>query len=353
MTGSADPPTRRRLPRPGIVIAAVCIALAILVGLHAAHLDRHHPSSDNAMIDAELVHVASTVGGRLIDLPVRVNQHVRRGDLLYRLDPEPYALTVRQTEADLALATAEVENQRRMVAIKTANAASAQAQVTRALTNRDLAARTVDRLGPLAAHAYIPRQEYDQARTSLRDADISLAQARQQALAADIAIGDLDSALAAQAARRVAVEHARYSLRQTQVFAPQDGYVTSLTVRPGEVLAPSQVLFTLVVDDDWTAVADLREGDLAFVQPGACATVFSMIDRTTPMRGHVESIGRGVLSPESAGLARGLPLVPREMDWVHVAQRFPVRVRLDPAAAPLLRMGATATVEIGYGAACR
>ncbi|EHH69490.1 multidrug transporter subunit MdtN [Gluconobacter morbifer] len=336
----------------GIFIAVLCVGAATLFGIHVAHEDSQYPSSESASIDAELVHVASTVGGRLVDLRVRTNQHVHKGDILYRLDPEPYELTVRQAEANLALAKAEVENQQRLVSVKTANAATASDQVTRTRTNRDLAARTVERLRPLADHAYIPWQQYDQARVALHDAEVSLAQSEQQSMAAGVAIGDLKSSLAAAAASQAALDHARYELRQTVVTAPQDGYVTSLNVRPGEVLAPSQVLFTLITDDAWYATANIREINLNAVHAGDCATVYSMINRKSSIHGHVESIGWGVLSADSAGIARSLPLVPRQMDWVHVAQRFPVRIKLDGTTLELLRLGATATVEIRYGAAC-
>ncbi|GBQ24363.1 multidrug resistance protein MdtN [Gluconacetobacter sacchari DSM 12717] len=338
--------------RIGIVIAVACIGAAVLAGLHVAHQDSAYPSTDSATIDAELVHVASIVGGRLVTLPVHENQHVHQGDLLYRIDPEPYALTVRQAEANLALATAELNNQRRLLAVRTAQAATARDQVTRAQANRDLADRTVTRLEPLAGQSFIPWQQYDQARVTRNNAEISLAQAHQQSAAADIAIGDLASATAAQAASQAALDRARYELRQTIVTAPADGFVTSLRVKAGEVLAPSQVLFTLIADDAWYAVANLREITLPAVHPGDCATVYSMIDRRTPLQGRVESIGWGVLSADSAGLARSLPLVPRQMDWVHVAQRFPVRVRVRAADPTLLRMGATATVEIRHGPAC-
>mgnify|MGYP004716098467 CR=1 FL=1 len=125
-----------------------------------------------------------------------------------------------------------------------------------------------------------------------------------------------------------------------------------MRVNAGEVLARSQVLFTLIADDEWYATAKIRAINLSSVQIGDCVTVHSMIDRHSPLRGHVESIGWGVLSVDSAGIARSLPIVPRQMDWVHVAQRFPVRIKLERANPLLLRLGATATVEIRHGAAC-
>ena len=174
----------------------------------------------------------------------------------------------------------------------------------------------------------------------------------EQYTAAALAVGDLDGPRAALAESQAALALARYEREQTVGGAPADGFVTSLRVQRGEVLAPSQVLFTLILDDAWYAIANLREINLSVVHKGDCATVYSMIERDVPIKGHVASIGWGVMSGDSAGIARTLPFVPREMDWVHVAQRFPVRVHLDAPPQQLMRMGATATVEIRHGAAC-
>jgi multidrug efflux system membrane fusion protein len=338
--------------RGGILIALLCILAATLASLYVAHRNKAYPSSDSASLEAEVVHVASVVGGRLIELSVQENQHVHKGQPLYLIDPEPYELTVKQAEANMALATAELANQKRFLAVREAQAATARAQLSKAESNRALADRTTARLAPLAAQSFIPWQQYDQARVVQSDAGLSVAQAQQQSSAATVAIGDLASAEAALAASQAVLARARYELRQTRVVAPADGYVTSLRVKTGEILIPSQVLFTLISDDAWYAVANLRETTLAAVSPGQCATIYSMIDRKHPIEGRVNSIGWGVLTTDSSGAGRALPLVLREMDWVHVAQRFPVRIRLVSPPPLLMRMGATATVEIRHGAAC-
>ena len=338
--------------RLGVLIAVLCIGLAAVTVLYVMHRDNAYPTSDSASLDAELVHVAAVVGGRIVDLRVQENQHVHKGEILYRLDPEPYDLAVRQAEANEAMLAAQLDTQRRLLAAREAQAAIARDQVTRAQSNRDLTNRTVKRLSPLAGQSYIPWQQYDQARVAQNDAGISLSQAQQQSTAAELAVGDLDGPKAALAASQAALALARYQREQTVVVAPADGFVTSLRVQRGEVLAPSQVLFTLILDDAWYAIANLREINLSVVHKGDCATVYSMIERDVPIKGHVASIGWGVMSGDSAGIARTLPFVPREMDWVHVAQRFPVRVHLDAPPQQLMRMGATATVEIRHGAAC-
>jgi multidrug efflux system membrane fusion protein len=340
---------RKRL---GILIAVLCMSAAIVASIFVSRHDDAYPTSDSGALDAELIHVASVVGGRLIELRVHENQHVRKGDFLYQIDPEPYKLTVQQAEANVALMKADLANQKRFLAVRVAQAETAKGQVARAESNRDLANRTITRLAPLANQSYIPKQQYDQARVLGNDADISLTQAREQAKAADTAIGDVAGAEAALAASEATLARVKYELRQTRVVAPADGYVTSLRVQSGEVLIPSQVLFTLVLDDEWYAIANLRETNLSSIKIGDCATVYSMIDRSTPIPGTVSSIGWGVLSGDSLGVGRSLPFVPRQMDWVHVAQRFPVRVHLKAPQPLLMRMGATAVVEFRHGAAC-
>ncbi|NSL91655.1 multidrug transporter subunit MdtN [Acetobacter syzygii] len=336
----------------GLALAVTCIAGATALGFYVLGKDEAYPSSDTGTVDAEVVHIASTVGGRLKTLNVHVNQAVKKGDVLYQLDPEPYTLALQQAQAGLALTQAGVEQQKRLIAVEAANADIAKNQAVRAQTNHELAARTVERLRPLASKSYIPWQQYDQAQVALHDSGITLDQSHLQAGAAKVAVGDLNSSMAARQVAEATLAQARYALRQTTVTAPADGYVASLRVIPGEVLIPSQVLFTLIANDSWFVTANMREGTLHAIHPGDCATVYSMIDRRTPIRGHVESIGWGVFSVDSAGLSRSLPIIPREMDWVHVAQRFPVRIRLEQANPQLLRLGATATVEIRHGPAC-
>src|SRR6202012_6105999 len=131
-----------------------------------------------ARIDADVVHIAPLVGGRVFKIAVRGNAPVTKGDLLFQIDPVPYQLTVAQAEADLALSEATLESKRRLVSTQTSAATVAKDQTKSAVTNYDLATRTVDRLKPLAARGYIPAQQLDQAETTQRDASTLLQQAR-------------------------------------------------------------------------------------------------------------------------------------------------------------------------------
>jgi len=155
------------------------------------------------------------------------------------------------------------------------------------------------------------------------------------------------------AAAEAALAIATRALDDTAVRAPHDGRIAGLTVSAGEMVVPSQSLFTLINTEEWFAIANLRETELHQVQEGQCATVYSMVDRRQPMRGVVDGIGWGVLADDRVNLPRSLPYVQSSLNWVRVARRFPVRVRLEEPPPALTRVGASAVVEVGHGAACR
>ncbi len=335
------------------VLALLVIAAAIVMLVVILSRATRNPSTDAASIDADVVHVAAEVGGRVIRLGVVENATVKRGDLLFQIDPEPYADAVAQARADLALAEATLGTQRRAVSTQGSNASIAADQTRKAAENAALARRTVDRLRPLAAQGYVPEQQLDQAEVAASDAAKSLVQAREQQAAARTAVDTVAGGEANVQARRAALAIAERQLRQTTVRAPHDGRVVGLTVTSGEVVAPSQSLFTLIASDEWFSIGNFRETTLKHVRIGDCATVYSLIDRSRPMRGTVIGIGSGVLDTDRINLPRGVPYVERSLNWVRVSQRFPVRVKLERPADDLVRLGASAIIEIDHGAACR
>jgi len=344
---------RAALPRwrRGVVLAVV--ALAVAAGAWVLHRRGQAIASDDATLDAEVVHIASTVGGRISRIAVQENSAVKAGDELFQIDPEPLQLAVNQAEADLALARASLAGQQRGVNTQRSAVSQASEQTRRAETNLALAQRTARRLRPLAAKGYVPQQQLDQAQTAEHDAQTTLRQAREQERAAAQAVGTEDGGQAAVRAREAALALARHALASATVRAPHDGRVAGLAVSSGEIVAPSQSLFTLVLSHEWSAVANLRESDLSRIAVGDCATVYSMIDRRQALHGTVQGIGAGVLDADRVTLPRNLPYVQKSMNWVRVAQRFPVRVRLHEPPEPLMRLGASAVVEIRHGDACR
>ena len=334
------------------------VSLAIIAGAigFADHVWRQFtltPTSDDASIDADVVHVAAAVGGRIIELPLAENSRVAKGDLLFQIDPTPYRLAVEQAEADLALAEAALATQQRLVSTQRSAAAVAADQVDRATANLDHATRTVERLRPLAAKGFVPQQQLDNAQTAERDATTSLKQARVQKAAAVQAIDTVEGAEATVRARQAALAIAKRALEDTTVRATHPGHVAGLSVRTGEIIAPSQSLFTLVTDDEWFAVANFRETELNAIKIGDCVTAYSMIDRSRPLKGVVQGIGAGVLDTERVNVPRSVPYVERSLNWVIVAQRFPVRIRLEDPPEDLMRLGASAVVQVKHGEACK
>jgi multidrug efflux system membrane fusion protein len=341
---------RKRKPF-GAAIALILVILAAFFWVRTSL--RAKPSTDDASIDAEVVHVAPLVGGRIIELAVHENQLVHKGDLLFRIDPVPYQINVAAAEANLDVARATVGSKRRFVATQRWNADIATEQIDRARDNLALSQRTQERLGPLAAKGYIPQQQFDQAKVATQDATTSLAQAEKQQSAAESAV-DTDQAMVASVrAAAAALANTRRALSDTEVRAPHDGRIVGLNISTGELVAPSQALFTLINTEEWVASANFREIDLNRIEPGACVTVYSMIDRRVPIRGAVESIGYGVLDADKINLPRGAPYVQPSLNWVRVAQRFPVRIRLENPPEGLVRLGASVIVEVAHGRACR
>ena len=344
--------TRHRAPWT-ILVSLAIVAAAIGFGFYALERSSARPTTDNASIDADVVHIAAEVGGRIITIPVEENSPVAKGDLLFQIDPVPYQLAVDQARANLAIAKATLETQRRFLSTQRSTATVAADQTRSAETNLELAARTVERLRPLAAKGYVPTQQLDQAQTTQRDAITSLQQAREQAAAAVRAIDTEDAALATVQAREAELAIAERHLQDTTVRATHAGRVAGLAVLNGEMIAPGQSLFTLVNDEEWFAVGNFRETDLHAIAVGDCATIYSMIDRTTAIKGVVQGLGAGVLDTDRVTLPRSVPYVERSLNWVIVAQRFPVRVRLVDPPPNLVRLGATAVIEVKHGAGCR
>jgi multidrug efflux system membrane fusion protein len=340
----------------GIAFRLVALAVvlgAIAVAVHAVRERRAHPSTDDAAIDAEVVHVAAAVGGRVTTIAVSENSRVKAGDLLFQIDPLPYELVVAQAHADLAIAEAEVATKRRFLSTQRSNVAIAGDRVKAAEEHHSLAERTVERLRPLNGKGYVTQQQLDQSEVAERESATLLRQAREERIAAQQAVDTLDAAEAGVRARRAAVAIAERQLADTTVRAPHDGIVVGLGITSGEMVAPTQSLFTLISTEEWLAVANFRETELDALKPGDCATVSSMIDRTRTIRGEIEGIGWGVLELGRVNLPRSAPYVERSLNWVRVAQRFPVRIKLEDPPADLMRLGASAVVEVKHGRACR
>ena len=338
---------------PAVIIAVLVVAAAAVAGWFAWQHHRTHPLSEDAMLEAEIVHISAAVPGKMIDLAVQEGDRVQKGQPLFRIDPEPYEWRVRQAEAEVAAARAALSSQQRRIQAETENSSIAAEQIGRAQANLELAQSTLRRLEPLAAKGYVTQQQLDAARTAVRDAQVSLTQAQSQSRAAQELISETGAAEAAVGIAEASLALARRALQDTDIRAPHDGLVVGLNLADGEYLAPGESVFTLVTTAQWYATAFFRETDLQAIRAGSCATVYALADPSRAISGTVQSIGWGVGSQDMLSLPRSLPFVQKSLNWVRVAQRFPVRIALHNPPAELMRAGASASVLVRPLAECR
>lgn len=141
---------------------------------------------------------------------------------------------------------------------------------------------------------------------------------------------------------------ARYNLENCRVYALFNGYVTNLTTSLGAYVHTGTQVFTMVDARNWWVIANFRETQLRHVAPGSDADVFLMAHENLPLHGVVESIGYGVTpDPSVAGvLTPGLPSVDRTLSWVHLAARYPVRIRIQSPPQNVLRIGQSAVAVV-------
>ncbi len=331
----------------GRLVALSAIAAAVWLGAYTIQRIDQQPRTHDAFLYADTVGIAPDVSGRIIRLHVRDNQRVAKGDLLVEIEPEPFELRVRQARAQVAALQAQIALTTRQVDAQSTGADAVATQVGRARSQLALARETVARLEPLLEKGYVTSQQIDEARTNVRTAETALTASTQQARQARQAIGDTDSLAAQLNGTQASAALAERDLRNTKIRAPFDGLVVGQDSGEGAYAAIGRPMFTLIKTDEWYAVGNFRETELPQITVGAPATVWLMSDHNRPIKGHVDSLGWGVRPMDSGGPS--LPAVGRTLSWVVVAQRFPVRIRLDNPPASAMRIGATASVLVRPG----
>ena len=266
---------------------------------------------------------------------------------MVEIDPEPFELRLRQARAQVAALQAQIALTTRQVVSQSSGADAATTQVGRARSQLALARDTLQRLTPLLGKGYVTTQQIDEARTNERTAQAALTAAIQQAQQARQAVGDTESLAAQLKGAEATVALAERDLRNATVRAPFDGLVVGLDIAEGAYASAGHPLFTLIKTDEWYAVGNFRETELPQIAIGDPATVWLLSDNNHPISGHVESLGWGVRPVDAGGPA--LPAVGRTLSWVVVAQRFPVRIRLDAPPEAAMRIGATVSILVRHG----
>ena len=331
----------------GKVIAAVILIAALVLGALVVFTIDRRPRTHDARIFAYSAGMASEINGRIIRVLISNDQHVEAGQPLILIDPAPYEMQLREARAQVAALKAQISLTGRQVTSQGTGVQAAQNQVARAREQLRLNEETRKRLEPLLGPGYVTQQQIDEARTNEATALASLEALTHSATQAKQAVGDTFSLQAQLEGAEAAEALAARNLSLTTLQAPFAGIVVGLQIAEGTFALSGRPLFSLIKSDTWYAIADFRETELPRIAVGDPATIWTMAESNRPFTGRVESLGAGVQSSDQDG--PGLPQVGRDLNWVVVAQRFPVWIRLDHPPPEAMHAGMTASVKVHHG----
>jgi membrane fusion protein, multidrug efflux system len=388
----------------GRILSVAVVIGAIALGVAVVHHTGRFPRTDDSEIVANFIGIAPQVDGPLVRLNVHDNELVKKGDLLLEIDDRPYRYALEKVISDQATLEGQIFDERRRISAQVsavsvseanihsteadvsrwaaaveqarADIAAAEQAVSRARAEWMYASNNLHRVEPLLVKQFVTVDQVDRARTSevaqaqsLKQSEAQLRQA-QAALQATLAQEQRSKAILTQSkaqhqqsqngvmtleplvnqrgAKASAIDTARYNLNNCRVYAPFDARITNLTISEGAYAHIGQQVFTLIDARTWWAVANFREGQLERIAPGMRADVYVMSKPNMRFSGVVDSVGFGV-TPDADVVGRltpGLPDVQRTLNWVHLASRFPVRVRVENPPPELFRVSESAVVVI-------
>jgi multidrug efflux system membrane fusion protein len=337
-------PARTSLGQPwvrrlGRIFTGLLVLAAVVLGWFIYRLYYANPRTDDAYVHANTAAMASHVSGQIVQLPLRDNQQVRKGDLLFVVDPRPYKLALDTARTRLNLTEIEIKTSQDTVG-------SAAAQLTDRKVEAANARQYLDRIVPLHARDFVTENDVVEARNKLRGAEAGVASASSELRKAEDALGIMGDVNQRLRAAEEAIEDAQLNYDYCFVRAPFDGYVTNLNISEGQYANTGQPVLTLVDGRDWYVLAYFREDLLDRIRPNMTAEVSLLSYPGRRFQGEVEGIGWGLFQ-ENGATVGGLPNVEETLNWVRLNQRFPVRILLkssDPAHP--FRMGQTAVVTI-------
>ena len=323
----------------------VLIALGILLGLFIYHVlsDRYTPYTSQARVETFLTQVAPEVAGDVLEVGAKDNTRVNKGQLLFRIDPEPYEVAIRSAEANLAVALQAAD-------VSVADVAAARAQVRKQrvdlAASRQLGQIVTDLVDQRAlAETQGIRATADIGKT---EADVTKSEADLRRAQASLGAPGMANPKVRQAL--AALEQARLDLRNTTVIAPASGIVTNLRLAKGQFVSPGQPLLSFLETGPRWISADMRENQLGNVRPGQEVLIALDILPGKLFHGRVHSVGWGVSQGDEAPTGQ-LASQPPDQGWLRDPQRFPVRIMLLPedakeAGIDVGRSGAQANVMI-------
>jgi membrane fusion protein, multidrug efflux system len=390
--------------RLGRIISISIIAAALVTGLLVVNQTNRYPRTDDAEVFANFIGIAPQVDGPITQLAVQDNEFIKQGELLFEIDPRPYEYALQKAKSDLSTLEGQISDERRTIASQVSAVGAARANTGSAAANVDRAASAVNeakanvaatkaaldsanaellyqsnnfhRIEPLLAKQFVTVDQVDQARTAVTAREQTVAQQRSQLLLAEAQVQSalaqyeqtkaamqqshaqlnqsqhsvltLDPLTAQREGRAAAIRTAQYNLNNCWVYAPFDARVANLTISQGAYAHTGQQVFTLIDTRVWWVVANFRETQLRHIHPGMHANVYVLSRPSVKYDGVVDSIGYGV-QPDTTlvgSLTPGLPDVQRSLNWVHLATRYPVRVRIQAPESEPFRISESAVVVI-------
>ena len=307
--------------------------------------------TDNAYVRGQITVLAPQVSGYVTEVNVQDYAHVKRGDVLLRIDARIYEEKVAQAQAQLDNARAQLANSDQTQAQNRANLGARQASLSAVDAEARRAAADLQRVEDLAARGSVSLRERDQSRATSQ-----LAKANVQKAQADIRIGEqsIKSTQVARASLEAQVKAAeaqlglaKIDLDNTVVRAPRDGQISEASVRQGQYVASGTQLLFLVPDQLWV-VANFKETQIAHMQLGQAASFSVDALEGAELRGHIEQMAPATGSEFSvikADNASG--------NFIKIVQRLPIRIAIDPdqPLAARLRPGMSVEVHVDTRAA--
>ena len=297
------------------------------------------PRTDDAYLRANIVGIASNVAGYVTELAVVDNQQVEVGDLLFRIDVRPFQAALDVAVANLAFVDLEIRALTDAIAQREAELVSAEARA-------DYDVQYLARIEPLLPKQFVTPDQVDAAQRNVRASTASVVQAKAAVAQARANLGQVGEINVRRAKAQAQVVEQQLNVGYCEVRSPVAGYVTNFNISAGQYAQRGGQLFALVDASNWFLLANFQETDIRAIDAGMEVEVYLMAYPMARFRGTVQGIGWALSEPDqrSDGV---LPTVSPTLDWVRLAQRFPVRIVMESADPKTpYRMGATATAIV-------